>query len=81
MFEKEMTPEQKERQRLLENRAWLDKNFEKIQKEYPDQWIVILDQKVASHDSDVDVVKHCADGKEGEAVVMRIPVGTIPTPM
>jgi len=81
MFESEVTPEQRERRRLLENRAWLDKNFEMVQKEYPDQWIVILDQKVASHGSDIDVVKRSAEGKEGEAVVIRIPVGTIPTPM
>jgi len=81
MFDRETTPEQKERQRLLENRAWLDKNFEKVQKEYANQWIAVLDGKVMSHDSEVEVVKRSVEGKEGEAVVMRIPVGAIPTPM
>jgi hypothetical protein len=81
MFEKERTPEQKERQRLLENRAWLDKNFESVQREHANQWIAILDGKIVSHDPDVEVVKQSVEGREGEAVVMRIPVGTIPTPM
>jgi len=81
MFDKEMTSEQKERQRLLENRAWLDKNFETVQREYANQWIAILDEKVISHGPDVEVVKQSVEGKEGEAVVMRIPAGAIPTPM
>jgi len=81
MFEREVTPEQRERQKLLENRAWLDKNFERIQKEYANQWIVILDGRVVSHDSEVEVAKRSAEGREGEAVLMRIPAGAIPTPM
>lgn len=81
MFDREMTPEQKERQRLLENRAWLDQNFDRVQKDYANQWIAIVDGKVVSHDSDVEVVKRSVEGKEGEAVVIRIPVGAIPTPM
>ncbi len=81
MFEREVTPEQRERQRLLENRAWLDKNFEMIQNEYANQWIVVLDGKVVSHDPEVEVVKRSVEGREGEAVVMRIPAGQIPTPM
>ncbi len=81
MFDKELTSVQMERHRLLENRAWLDDNFTTIQKEYGDQWIGILDRKVVFHDRDVEVVKRSVDGRDGEAVIMRIPVGNIPTPM
>jgi len=81
MFDRDLTPEQEQRQRLLENRAWLDENFTAVQKEYADRWVAILDRKVVSHSKEVEVIKRSIEGKEGEAVVIRIPSGTIPTPM
>ncbi len=81
MFDKGLTEVQKERQKLLENRAWLDDHFNSIQEEYGDQWIAIIDKRVAFHDKNVEAVKRAVEEREGEAVIMRIPVGNIPTPM
>jgi hypothetical protein len=81
MFDKELTLEQQQRHRLVENRAWLNENFESLQKDYADQWIAVLDLEVFIHDQNVDAVKSAVGERLGEAVLMRIPQGPIPTPM
>jgi len=81
MFKKRETAEQKERKRLLENREWVDKNFDSLQKEFMDQWIAILDQKVVYNNEDVNVVRSLVEGKEGETVVIRIPSVPVQTPI
>jgi len=81
MFDRDATPEQKERQRLLENRAWLDQNFEALQKDHAEQWIAVMDGKVAHHDKDVEKVKASVGERRGEAVIMRIPSDPVQTPI
>ena len=81
MFDKKTTPEQEERKRLLENRAWLDENFDAVQREYAEQWIAILDGKVACNDQDVEVVKRSVEERRGEALIIRIPSAAIQTPI
>ncbi|MBW2589371.1 MAG: hypothetical protein JRD71_01400 [Deltaproteobacteria bacterium] len=81
MFGKESTPEQKERQRLLENRLWLDQNFDTVQKEFADQWVAVIDGKVAYNDKDVENVKSALVERRGEAVIIRIPSGAVQTPI
>jgi len=81
MFEKELTEEQRQRSVLLENRAWLHTNFEKIKKEYAETWVAILDKKIAVQGEDVEVVKNAIRDRSAEAVIMRIPSGDVPTPI
>jgi hypothetical protein len=81
MFEIESTPEQVERQKLLQNRAWLDENIDGVQKEYSEQWIAILDGSVAYHDNDAKVVERSVGKRYAEAVIIQIPSGAIQTPI
>jgi hypothetical protein len=81
MFDRELTPEQQERHRLVENRAWLNENFPSLQDNYADQWIAVLDQQVVVHDQKVDAVKSAVGERYGEAVIMRIPKDSIPSPI
>lgn len=81
MFDREATPEQKERQRLLENRAWLDDNFETLQEKYAEQWVAVLDRAVVCNDKDVEVVKRAVEGKRGETVIIKIQAGPIQVPI
>lgn len=81
MLNQPTTREQEKRLAQLRNREWLDENIDKIQKDYADQWIGILDSKIVSNSQDVKIVQKAVEGREDEAVVMRIPKGTIPTPI
>jgi hypothetical protein len=81
MFDREATPEQEERQRLLENRAWLDENFERLQEKYAEQWVAVLGGAVVCNSKDVEVVKRAVEGKRGETVIIKIQAGSIPTPI
>ncbi|SPD74129.1 hypothetical protein PITCH_A2050017 [uncultured Desulfobacterium sp.] len=40
------TEVQKARERLLENRKWVDANIEDIQKQYKDKWLLVRDKKI-----------------------------------
>jgi len=40
------TEVQKARERLLENRKWVDANIEDIQKQYKDKWLLVHDKKI-----------------------------------
>jgi hypothetical protein len=81
MFDRERTPEQEERQRLVDNRAWLNQNFASVQESHGDRWIAVLDNGIAASDQDVEKVKQAVASRRAEAVVIRIPVGSIPRPM
>ncbi|MBA7564773.1 hypothetical protein ES708_06441 [subsurface metagenome] len=81
MLNQPTTREQEKRLAQLRNREWLDENIDKIQKDYADQWIGILDSKIVSNSQDVKIVQKAVEGREDEAVVMRIPKDTIPTPI
>jgi hypothetical protein len=80
MFDKPRTPEMEERQRLVDNRAWLNANFTTLQKEYGDRWIAVVDQAVVVSDTDVETVKQAVAERISEAVVLRVPAGAIPRP-
>lgn len=81
MFDQDLTAEQETRHRLLENRKWLNMNIETLQKDYPDQWVAVLDGGVTANGPDVAKVKEAVAGKIEETVIMRIPAGAIPTPI
>lgn len=81
MFGKDATPEQRKRQSLLENRLWLDQNFDAVQNEFAEQWVAVLDGKVAYNDKDVEKVKSSVAKKCGEAIIIRIPSGGVQTPI
>ncbi len=81
MFDRELTQEQKSRAALLDNRAWLNNNFAKIQKEYADAWVAILDGKIKAHDLDVEVVKNAVRERSTEAVIIRIPSTAVQAPI
>ncbi len=40
--------------RAEENAVWLSKNYEKMKKEYNNQWVAVLETKVVDHDSNFD---------------------------
>jgi hypothetical protein len=81
MFDQKATPEQERRRRLLENRAWLDENFDAVQKEYADKWIAILDQQVAHQASESSILEEKLGEREREAVILRVPTDSISKPM
>ncbi|MEW5723175.1 MAG: DUF5678 domain-containing protein [Thermodesulfobacteriota bacterium] len=81
MFDRELTPEQRLRHRLVQNRAWLNRNFEAIQKEYADKWVAVLDERVTAHDPEVEKVRRAVADRVEEAVIMRVPSGAVPTPI
>ena len=81
MFDEKTTPEQERRRKLLENRAWLDENFEAVQKEYAEKWIAILDQGVAYQATEVMSLEEKIAGREREAVILRVPSDSISKPM
>ena len=81
MFDRELTPQQQMRHRLVENRAWLNRNFESIQKEYAEKWVAVLDEKVTAHDPDVEKVKRAVADRLEEAVIIMVPSTAIPTPI
>lgn len=82
MFDRELTAQQQMRHRLLENRAWLNRNFESLQKEYAEKWVAVLDEKVTAHDTDVDkVIGKVAAERIEETVILRVPSAAIPTPI
>jgi hypothetical protein len=81
MFDRELTQEQRERGAMLGNRAWLHSNYDRIQKEYRDKWIAILDSNVKAYDEDVEVVKRAIKERNTEAVIMRVPSTAVPTPI
>ena len=81
MFDRGLTQEQKSREALLDNRAWLHNNFKKIQNQFADTWVAILDRKVESYDPDVEVVKNAVRDRSTEAVIIRIPSTAVPTPI
>lgn len=81
MFNHILTPEQKKRSKMLENRAWVHENFSMLQEKYADKWIAVLGKKIIEDDSDVEIVKRAIKDKRNEALIMRIPSGEVPTPM
>lgn len=81
MFGKDATPEQRERQSLLENRLWLDQNFDAVQNEFAEQWVAVLDGKIACNDKDVEKIKGSVGKRRGEAIIIRIPSGVVQTPI
>ncbi len=68
-----ITEVQLARQRLLENRAWIDENIEGLQERYKDRWIVVIDKKVIAEGETPQDLSKFTQGKEEEALVMKIP--------
>jgi hypothetical protein len=81
MFDTERTAVQEDRGRLLKNRAWLNANFAEVQQAYADKWVLVLDEAIAGVDVDVEVLKRASEGRRVEALLIRIPTGTITTPI
>ena len=81
MLRKELTTEQKVRRKLLENRAWLHNNFNEVQRKFADMWIAVLDKRVVASNKSIEEVKKIIAERAGEAVVIRIPSETVPTPI
>jgi len=81
MFHRELTTEQKNRQELLKNRAWLDEHFQSVQKEYPEKWVAVLDGKIAFHDTEVKILEQKVERREQETVIIRIPSEPISKPI
>lgn len=47
MMDREPTKEQKERAVLLENRQWLDANYDKVQKDYNGRYVAVHKNAIA----------------------------------
>ncbi|MDP3947354.1 MAG: hypothetical protein Q8Q41_01530 [bacterium] len=72
-MQKERTSLQIMRTRLLENRAWVDENVEKLRNDYHDKWIAVLDRKVIKEGIDPYDVKEALKGREEEGLLIKMP--------
>jgi hypothetical protein len=42
-----------------ENAKWLSSNYEKLKKQYNNQWVAVLDERIIDHDTSLAImVKH-----------------------
>ena len=68
-------------EKLLENRAWLDRNIDEVvTPERVGKWIGIRDQKVVAVEASAAKVKQVLGGEVGEALVIFGPKD-IPAPI
>lgn len=79
---KETTPTQKNLLKRLENRDWLEDNFQEIQEKYGEKWIAIADKKIVAHGPSSDDVKKSVKGSFSttELLLLRVPTGEISQP-
>lgn len=76
-MEAEYTPTQLKRIKMLENRRYVNDNIYSLMEQYPDQWIVVLDQRVVASAATMAGVMGAMEGREEEAILLKVPVGEI----
>ena len=76
-MEAEYTPTQLNRIKMLENRQYVNANIYQLMEEYPDQWIVVLDKKVVVSGATMNDVMGAMEGREEEAILLKVPIGEI----
>lgn len=72
-MQKEKTSLQVKRSRLLENRAWVDENIERLRIDYPGKWIAVFEKKVIKEGTDPYQVKEVLKGSEEEGLLIKMP--------